>query len=616
MATRPTAITPAECLRTVFGYPAFRGAQEAIVERVMAGDDAIVLMPTGGGKSVCFQIPAILRNGVGVVVSPLIALMHDQVAALTQLGVRAAVLNSSLSQDAAREVLAQLGRGEFDLLYVAPERLLTEAFLDRLDELRDAGGIALFAIDEAHCVSQWGHDFRPEYLQLSVLGERYPGIPRVALTATADELTRKEIRERLALGGAPEFVASFDRPNIRYSVVEKDSERKQLLRFLADHEGEAGIVYCLSRRRVDELAEWLTGQGVDAVPYHAGLDGSVRAANQERFLREDGVVVVATIAFGMGIDKPDVRFVAHLDLPKSLEGYYQETGRAGRDGEPAEAWMTYGLADLMLVRRLIERSDAPANVRMVESRKLDAMLGYCETAQCRRQLLLAYFGEHRDGGCGNCDVCADPPETWDGTVPAQKALSAVVRTGGRFGAMHIVDVLLGRHTPKVAQHGHDRLPTFGVGEELDEHAWRGVIRQLVAMNLLRPHPDGHGGLSPTESARVVLRGERPLELRRLRPATRRGSTAKRTAAVELPDGAEPLFDALRALRRRLADEQQVPPYVVFHDATLRTIAATRPGTAAALLAIPGIGAAKADRYGEPVLELVRSHASGTVDIGE
>ncbi len=615
MATRPTATTPAECLRTVFGYPAFRGAQEAIVERVMAGDDAIVLMPTGGGKSVCFQIPAILRDGVGLVVSPLIALMHDQVAALTQLGVRAAVLNSSLSQDAAREVLARLSRGELDLLYVAPERLLTEAFLGRLDELRDAGGIALFAIDEAHCVSQWGHDFRPEYLQLAVLAERYPGIPRVALTATADELTRNEIRERLALGGAPEFVASFDRPNIRYSVVEKDSERKQLLRFLADHEGEAGIVYCLSRRRVDELAEWLTGQGVDAVPYHAGLDGSVRAANQERFLREDGVVVVATIAFGMGIDKPDVRFVAHLDLPKSLEGYYQETGRAGRDGEPAEAWMTYGLADLMLVRRLIERSDAPANVRLVESRKLDAMLGYCETAQCRRQLLLAYFGEHREGGCGNCDVCAEPPETWDGTVAAQKALSAVVRTGGRFGAMHIVDVLLGRHTPKVAQHGHDELPTFGVGEELDEHAWRGVIRQLVAMNLLRPHPDGHGGLSPTESARVVLRGERRLELRRLRPTTRRGSTAKRAAAVELPGGAEPLFDALRALRRRLADEQQVPPYVVFHDATLRTIAVTRPDTTAALLAIPGIGAAKADRYGEPLLELVRSHAAGTVDLG-
>jgi ATP-dependent DNA helicase RecQ len=611
MATRPTATTtPAECLRTVFGYPAFRGAQAAIVDRVSAGGDAIVLMPTGGGKSVCYQIPAILRDGVGVVVSPLIALMHDQVAALTQLGVSAAVLNSSLTPEAARDTIGRLMRGDLDLVYVAPERLLTESFLDLLDALHRDGAIALFAIDEAHCVSQWGHDFRPEYLQLAVLAERYPGVPRVALTATADELTRAEIRERLALGAAEEFVASFDRPNIRYTVVEKDSERKQLLQFLGARRGEAGIVYCLSRRKVDEIAAWLAQQGIDAVPYHAGLEPAVRSGNQERFLRDDGVVVVATIAFGMGIDKPDVRFVAHLDLPKSLEGYYQETGRAGRDGEPAEAWMTYGLSDLMLVRRLIERSEAPSNVRLVESRKLDAMLGYCETAQCRRRLLLAYFGEERDGGCGNCDVCADPPETWDGTVAAQKALSAVVRTGGRFGAVHIVDVLLGRPTVKIAQHRHDELPTFGVGREFDEHTWRGVLRQLAAMNLLRPHPDGHGGLSPTDGAREVLRGERQLELRRLRPPARRAAAKTRPAPVALPAGAEPLFDALRALRRRLADEQQVPPYVVFHDATLRTIAAARPADMTALLAIPGIGAAKAERYGEPVLDAVRSHADG------
>jgi len=436
------------------------------------------------------------------------------------------------------------------------------------------------------------------------LGNRYLGVPRLALTATADQLTRAEIRERLALPDAREFVASFDRPNIRYAVVEKDKEREQLKTFLEGHRGEAGIVYCLSRKKVDQTVAWLVAQGIDAVPYHAGLDTPTRTKNQERFLRDDGVVVVATIAFGMGIDKPDVRFVAHVDLPKSLEGYYQETGRAGRDGEPAEAWMTYGLQDLMLVRGFIDRSEAPAGVRLIESRKLDAMLGYCETAQCRRRLLLAYFGEVRNEPCGNCDVCQDPPETWDGTVAAQKALSAVVRTGGRFGAMHLVDVLLGRHTPKVAQHRHDELPTFGVGADLDEQAWRDIIRQLAALSLLRPNPDGHGGLQPTESAREVLRGDRQLELRRLRPRSKRASVKIRQPAIDLPDGAGPLFDALRALRRRLADEQQVPPYVVFHDATLRTIAATRPTDMAALLAIAGIGAAKAERYGEEVLQTV------------
>ncbi len=603
-----TPMTPLDCLERVFGYPAFRGAQAEIIDRITGGGDAIVLMPTGGGKSVCYQIPAILRPGVGVVVSPLIALMADQVAALRLLGVDAAVLNSSLSAQESREVWGRLVRGELALIYVAPERLLTEGFLDLLDQLHGRRGLALFAIDEAHCVSQWGHDFRPEYLQLAVLGTRYPGVPRMALTATADQLTRTEIRERLGLPEAREFVASFDRPNIRYVVVEKDREREQLRRFLEAHRGEAGIVYCLSRRKVDDIAAWLVGQGVDAVPYHAGLDTPTRSKNQERFLREDGVVVVATIAFGMGIDKPDVRFVAHVDLPKSLEGYYQETGRAGRDGEPAEAWMTYGLQDLMLVRGFIDRSEAPANVRLVESRKLDAMLGYCETGGCRRRLLLSYFGEELPGPCGNCDVCLEPPETWDATVAAQKALSAVVRTGGRFGAMHLVDVLLGRVTPKVTQHRHDELPTFGVGTELDEQGWRGVIRQLAALSLLRPHPDGHGGLQPTDAARAVLRGERQLELRRLRPrASRRGPAKVRTPVMDLPAGAAPLIDALRALRRRLADEQQVPPYVVFHDATLRAIAASRPADPAALLAIPGIGAAKAERYGADVLQTVQAN---------
>ncbi len=599
-------MTPLDCLGQVFGYPAFRGAQAEITDRVTGGGDAIVLMPTGGGKSVCYQIPAILRPGVGVVVSPLIALMADQVAALRLLGVRAAVLNSSLTAEESRAVWGRLVRDELDLIYVAPERLLTEGFLELLDQLHQRDGIALFAIDEAHCVSQWGHDFRPEYLQLAVLGQRYPGVPRLALTATADQLTRAEIRERLGLRDAREFVASFDRPNIRYAVVEKDKEREQLRAFLEGHRGEAGIVYCLSRRKVDEIAAWLVGHGIDAVPYHAGLDTPTRTKNQERFLRDEGVVVVATIAFGMGIDKPDVRFVAHVDLPKSLEGYYQETGRAGRDGDPADAWMTYGLQDLMLVRGFIDRSEAPANIRLIESRKLDAMLGYCETGGCRRQLLLAYFGEQMPQPCGNCDVCLDPPETWDATVAAQKALSAVMRTGGRFGAMHLVDVLLGRRTPKVAQHRHDELPTFGVGTELDEQGWRGVIRQLAALSLLRPHPDGHGGLQPTDASREVLRGDRQLELRRLRPRTKRAATKTRQPAMDLPPGAEPLFDALRALRRRLADDQQVPPYVVFHDATLRTIAATRPTDTAALLAIPGIGAAKAERYGDDVLQTINA----------
>ncbi len=596
--------SPQECLSRVFGYSAFRGDQEAVIGEIMAGRDAIVLMPTGGGKSVCYQIPAILRPGVGVVVSPLIALMQDQVAALRQVGVNAAFLNSSLEAGEARQVVGALMNGGLDIVYVAPERLLTEGFLNLLDELRGRGDLALFAIDEAHCVSQWGHDFRPEYLQLEVLAERYPGVPRIALTATADELTRAEIRQRLRLGDAREFVSSFDRPNIRYAVVEKSQEREQLVTFLKDHRDEAGIVYCLSRKRTEEIAAFLRNEGIDALAYHAGLPSDQRSANQERFLRDDAVVMVATIAFGMGIDKPDVRFVAHLDLPKSLEGYYQETGRAGRDGEPSDAWMAYGLADLVMVRRFIDTSDAPDAVKRVETRRLDALLAYCETAECRRTRLLAYFGEHYDGPCGNCDVCIEPPVTWDATVAAQKALSAVVRTGGRFGAMHIMDVLLGRETTKVAQHGHNELPTFGVGADLDEQSWRGVIRQLAALGFLRPSPDGYGGLTTTDAAREVLRGERELVLRRVEPRAATRRSRKRSPVETLEPAAQPIFEALRALRTRLASEQGVPPYVVFNDATLRALATQRPATSDALLDITGIGQAKADRYGEAVLKVL------------
>ncbi len=598
--------SPQECLSRVFGYSAFRGDQEAVIGEIMAGRDAIVLMPTGGGKSVCYQIPGILRPGVGVVVSPLIALMQDQVAALRQVGVNAAFLNSSLEAGEARQVVGTLMNGGLDVVYVAPERLLTEGFLNLLDELHGRGDLALFAIDEAHCVSQWGHDFRPEYLQLEVLAERYPGVPRVALTATADELTRAEIRQRLRLGNAREFVSSFDRPNIRYAVVEKSQEREQLVTFLKDHRDEAGIVYCLSRKRTEEIAAFLRNEGIDALAYHAGLPSEQRSANQERFLRDDAVVMVATIAFGMGIDKPDVRFVAHLDLPKSLEGYYQETGRAGRDGEPSDAWMAYGLADLVMVRRFIDTSDAPDAVKRVETRRLDALLAYCETAECRRTRLLAYFGEHYDGPCGNCDVCIEPPVTWDATVAAQKALSAVVRTGGRFGAMHIMDVLLGRETTKVAQHGHNELPTFGVGADLDEQSWRGVIRQLAALGFLRPSPDGYGGLTTTDAAREVLRGERELVLRRVEPRATTRRSRKRSPVETLEPAAQPIFEALRALRTHLAREQGVPPYVVFNDATLRALATQRPATSDALLDITGIGQAKADRYGEAVLEVLRA----------
>jgi ATP-dependent DNA helicase RecQ len=593
-------VSPLAILRDTFGYAAFRGAQQAVVEQVIGGGDALVLMPTGGGKSLCYQVPALARRGTGVVVSPLIALMQDQVAALRQLGVRAAFLNSTQTQDEGRATERALRDGTLDLLYVAPERLTTPSCL----ALLDASDIALFAIDEAHCVSQWGHDFRPEYLRLSLLHERYAGVPRIALTATADPQTRAEIVERLALDAARVFVSSFDRPNIRYTIVDKDDARGQLLDFVrSEHPGEAGIVYCLSRKRVDETAAWLAGKGVAALPYHAGMDAAQRTENQARFQHEEGLVMVATIAFGMGIDKPDVRFVAHLDLPKSIEGYYQETGRAGRDGAPADAWMTYGLADVVQQRRLIDQSEAGDAFKRVSTAKLDALLGLCETAGCRRVRLLAYFGE-ASGPCGNCDTCLAPPQTYDATEAAQKALSAIYRTGQRFGALHLIDVLRGKASERAAQWAHDRLAVFGLGADLDEAAWRSVFRQLVALGFAQVDHDRYGALRLTEAARPVLRGEQRVALRRATTAPRTRARP-RSAAIDLPAADARMLDRLKAWRLAEARAQAVPAYVILHDRTLAEIARVRPRDTLALASIAGIGRAKLARYGEALLEVVQ-----------
>ncbi|KFG74323.1 DNA helicase RecQ [Streptomyces mutabilis] len=599
-------------LHRVFGYEAFRGEQQAVVDHVIAGGDAVVLMPTGGGKSLCYQIPSLVRPGTGIVVSPLIALMQDQVDALRALGVRAGFMNSTQDFDERRVVEAEFLAGELDLLYLAPERLRLEGTLDLLSR----GKISLFAIDEAHCVSQWGHDFRPDYLALSLLGERWPDVPRLALTATATHATHREITERLNMPTARHFVASFDRPNIQYRIVPKTDPKKQLLSFLREeHPGDAGIVYCLSRNSVEKTAEFLSRNGVEAVPYHAGLDAGTRAAHQSRFLREEGLVVVATIAFGMGIDKPDVRFVAHLDLPKSVEGYYQETGRAGRDGLPSTAWMAYGLNDVIQQRKLIQSGEGDEAFRRRAQSHLDAMLALCETARCRRGQLLAYFGQEPDpAGCGNCDTCLTPPQTWDGTVAAQKVLSTVVRLkrerGQKFGAGQIIDILLGKRTAKVIQFDHDQLSVFGIGEELTEGEWRGVARQLLAQGLLAVEGE-YGTLVLTEASGEVLRRKREVRLRKepekpasARAAGGRSDRKQKAAVAELPQELLPAFETLRAWRAEQAREQGVPAYVIFHDATLREIATAWPTSIGQLGGISGVGEKKLATYGEGVLAVL------------
>jgi ATP-dependent DNA helicase RecQ len=588
-----------QILRGVFGYERFRGHQAAIIDAVLAGRDALVLMPTGGGKSLCYQVPALIREGAGLVVSPLIALMQDQVRALDALGIEAAFLNSSLSPQEQADVIRRLQAGRIQLLYVAPERLVqpqTQALLAGIP-------LALIAIDEAHCVSQWGHDFRPDYLALDKLAELFPGVPRLALTATATPIVREEIVERLALNDPAVFVSPFDRPNIRYLVQPKTDARRQLAEFLRGHKDDAGIIYCLSRKKVESVADSLRADGYNALPYHAGLAPDMRADHQHRFLTEEAVIIVATIAFGMGIDRPDVRFVAHLDLPKNIEAYYQETGRAGRDGESAEAWMVYGLQDVVRLRQMVDESDADEAHKRLDRQKLDALLGWCEVTDCRRRPLLAYFGDAYPQDCGNCDNCLSPPATWDGTEAAQKLLSAVYRTGQRFGAAHVVDVLLGKDTGKIRQHGHDRLSVYGIGSELGGPAWRSVVRQVIVQGYLSADQRRYGALVLTEESRPLLKGEVEVRLREDRKLKTEKKKRRETAA-SLATTDQPLFEALRQRRKEIAERLDLPPYVIFHDATLRHMAEFRPKTEAELLSINGVGKAKLERYGREFLELI------------
>ncbi len=600
--------TPLDILKEIYGYDSFRGHQADIIDAVVAGSDALVLMPTGGGKSLCYQIPSLLRNGVGIIISPLIALMQDQVDAMQQVGVHAAFLNSTLSFSEQQLIEQQLRDGQLDLLYLAPERLIQQSTLQLLHQCE----LALFAIDEAHCVSQWGHDFRSDYLSLNILNDQFPSVPRVALTATADQRTREEIIQRLQLVGAQSFVSGFDRSNIRYAIANKTSAKKQLLAFLQGRKEQAGIVYCLSRKKVEGTAAWLSGQGFTALPYHAGLSAEMRAYHQSRFLREDGVIIVATIAFGMGIDKPDVRFVAHLDLPKSIEAYYQETGRAGRDGQSAEAWMVYGLQDVVRLQQMQAGSNASEQFKRSERHKLDAMLGLCEVTGCRRQVLLNYFDDEAPDHCGNCDNCQIPPETWDATEAAQKVLSCIYRTGQRFGVVHVLDVLLGKDNEKIRQFGHQQLSTYGIGKTISEAQWRSVIRQLVVRGLLRVDVEGFGALQLTDQCRSILKGEKSLSLRKDIVDAPNKLTKKSTRKTAVMPEDQTLWDELRACRKQLADEFNVPPYVIFHDATLKEMLEHRPMSRMDMLTITGVGQSKLDKYGNEFIDVICSHAEANV----